>query len=256
MAVQERKNQEPNQRPKLEERFIINLKGRDFVVYAGLLDLAHQKGLQGITVEAVQFPTKENGMEATSKAIVESKTGEVFVEFGDANPKNTNQMVVKHILRMAATRAKARALRDFTNIGMTCLEELGDLDEVLSDEKAGNGRSKKAEPAKSESANGKQTSAPATGNGKQGPPTSSSGNGGSKKTTRASSKEEPTNGGKREDGPKPSTAQIRAIENLARRRNISAKELEDMVRQNFGTTLSNLNSTEASSFIRTLQQSA
>ncbi|MGA2937059.1 MAG: hypothetical protein ABSF52_08180 [Syntrophobacteraceae bacterium] len=57
MAVQERKNQETNQRPKLEERFIINLKGRDFVVYAGLLDLAHQKGLQGITVEAVQFPS-------------------------------------------------------------------------------------------------------------------------------------------------------------------------------------------------------
>ena len=57
MAVQERKNQETNLRPKLEERFIINLKGRDFVVYAGLLDLAHQKGLQGITVEAVQFPS-------------------------------------------------------------------------------------------------------------------------------------------------------------------------------------------------------
>jgi hypothetical protein len=210
-------------------------------------------------VEAVQFPTKENGMEAISKAIVESKTGEVFVEFGDANPKNTNQMVVNHILRMAATRAKARALRDFTNIGMTCLEELGDPDEILGDEKVGNGRSKKAEPAKSESGNGKQTTAPATRNEKQSPPTSASGNGGqkdTKRTAKPTSKEEPSNGGRREEGPKPSTAQIRAIENLARRRNISAKELEDMVQQQFGTSLPNINSTEASSFIRTLQQSA
>jgi hypothetical protein len=260
MAVQERKNQEANQsKPKLEERFIMTIQGKDFVVYAGLLDLAHQKGLNGITVEAVQYPTKENGLEAICRATCESKTGEVFVELGDANPKNTNQKIVNHILRMAATRAKARALRDFTNIGMTCLEELGDLDEVIGDEKLGNGRPKKAEPSKTESGNGKQTAAPATGNGKQGPPTSNGGNGApkdAKKTTKAASKEETPNGSRREEGPKPSTAQIRAIENLARRRNISAQELEDMVQQQFGTTLPNINSSEASNFIRLLQQSA
>jgi hypothetical protein len=110
MAVQERKNQETNQRPKLEERFIINLKGKDFVLYAGLLDLAHQRGLQGITVDAIQYPTKDNGFEAICRATVESRSGEVFVELGDANPKNTNQMVVNHILRMASTRAKASTM--------------------------------------------------------------------------------------------------------------------------------------------------
>ncbi|MGA2224660.1 MAG: hypothetical protein ABSH41_09490 [Syntrophobacteraceae bacterium] len=257
MAVQERKNQEINQRPKLEERFIITLKGKDFVVYAGLLDLAHQKGLNGITVEAIQYPTKENGFEAICRATCESKTGDVFVELGDANPKNCNQMVVNHILRMAATRAKARALRDFTNIGMTCLEELGDLDdEVIGDEKPGNGRSKKTEAAKPESTNGKQTAAPATGNGKQNSPPSAGTNGGSKKTAQTASKEKTNGEDKRDAGPKPSTAQIRAIENLARRRNITAEELENMVQQQFGTTLPNLNSSEASNFIRTLQQSA
>jgi hypothetical protein len=186
-------------------------------------------------------------------------SNEVFVEFGDANPKNTNQMVVNHILRMAATRAKARARRDFTNVGMTALEELGDLDEVICDEKAGNGRSKKAEPSKSESGNGKQTAAPATRNEKQNSTPSNGGNGGqkdAKRTAKASSKEETPNGGKREDGPKPSTAQIRAIENLAGRRNISAQALEKMVQQQFGTTLPNINSSEASNFIRLLQQSA
>jgi hypothetical protein len=259
MAVQEKKNQETNQRPKLEERFIMTLKGKDFVVYAGLLDLAHQRGLQSIMVDGLQYPTKDNGFEAICKATVESRTGEVFVELGDANPKNTNKMIINHILRMAATRAKARALRDFTNIGMTCLEELGDLDEVIGDERPDNGKPKRAEAAKTESGNagnGKQDAAPASGNGKQGSSSSAGGNGGSKRNTRSSSKEEPTNGGKREEGPKPSTAQIRAIENLARRRNISAKELEDMVQQQFGTSLPNINSSEASSFIRLLQQSA
>jgi hypothetical protein len=158
---------------------------------------------------------------------------------------------------MAATRAKARALRDFTNVGMTALEELGDLDEVIGDEKPGNGRSKKTEAAKPESTTtGKQNAAPATGNGKQNSTPSNGGNGGSKKTAQTASKEKTNGEDKRDTGPKPSTAQIRAIENLARRRNITAQELENMVQQEFGTTLPNINSSEASNFIRTLQQSA
>ena len=67
MAVQERKNQETNQRPKLEERFIMTLKGKDFVVYAGLLDLSHQKGLQNMMVEAIQYPTGFDNLKLTRK---------------------------------------------------------------------------------------------------------------------------------------------------------------------------------------------
>lgn len=263
MAVQERKNQETNfKKPVLDERFITAIQGKEFVVYAGLLDLAHQIGIQMIQVDVVQYPNKDNGFEAICKATVESRDGQTFIECGDANPKNVNPKISGHILRMSATRAKARALRDFTNIGMTCLEELGDLDEVVGDERPGNGKPNRSQPAKNESGNagnGKQTTAPATQDNKQSPPAAStaSGNGGGKKTgTKAAGKEEPTNGGRKENGPKPSTAQIKAIENLARRRNISAEELENMVQQNFGTTLPNINSAEASNFIRLLQQSA
>jgi hypothetical protein len=44
---------------------------------------------------------------------------------------------------MASTRAKARCLRDLDNIGITCLEELGDLSEVIGAEGAEKGASKK-----------------------------------------------------------------------------------------------------------------
>ena len=126
--------QKTNSQPVLDERFIMTIKGKEFVLYSGLLDLAHQKGLKGIIVEAVQFPTKANGMEGICKAVVESKDGEEYIEIGDANPKNVRPLIAAHVLRMAATRAKARALRDYTNIGMTCLEELGDLDDVIGND--------------------------------------------------------------------------------------------------------------------------
>jgi hypothetical protein len=77
------------------------------------------------------IPPKKMDLEGICKAIVESQDGSEFTEVGDANPKNVNKQIAEHVLRMAATRAKARALRDFTNIGMTCLEELGDLDSVI-----------------------------------------------------------------------------------------------------------------------------
>ena len=125
------------QKPKLDERFIQNIQGRDFVVYGGILDLAHQQGLKAISVEAIQYPTEENGLEAICKATIESEAGEIYTELGDANPKNVNPKIARHVLRMAATRAKARALRDFTNIGMTCLEEI-DADDVVPETKPKN----------------------------------------------------------------------------------------------------------------------
>jgi hypothetical protein len=119
--------------PKLEEKFIKQIEGKDFVLYAGLLDLAHQKGMISLETEILQFPTKDNGNQAIVRASVESKLGECFSDVGDADPTNCNFKVAKHLLRMASTRSKARCLRDFTNVGMTALEELGDLDEVLGD---------------------------------------------------------------------------------------------------------------------------
>ena len=116
-------------RPRLDERWITKIEGREFVKYPGLLDLGHQKGIAAIEVELLQLPANENDYTAVCKATVVSKIGESFIDLGDANPNNCSAKVAKHILRMATTRAIARALRSFTNIGMTCLEELdfGDM---------------------------------------------------------------------------------------------------------------------------------
>ena len=44
--------------PKLDERWITKIEGKEFVKYPGLLDLAHQHGLSSIEVDIVQMPTK------------------------------------------------------------------------------------------------------------------------------------------------------------------------------------------------------
>ena len=112
-------------KPKLDESFIKEIDDKDFVLYGGLLDCAHQKNLCMVDVDLIQFPSDENKQTAICKAVVQTIDGKKFSDIGDANPINCNSKVAKHLIRMASTRAKARAFRDMDNIGMTCLEELG-----------------------------------------------------------------------------------------------------------------------------------
>lgn len=107
----------------VNENFIINLQGKSFVTYEGLLDLGHQRGLVSIEVEIVQIPTKENNMTAICQAIATTEKSK-FQDIGDASPQSVNSGLVPHLIRMASTRAKARVLRDLTNVGMTAIEEL------------------------------------------------------------------------------------------------------------------------------------
>ncbi|MGH2390610.1 MAG: hypothetical protein ACRDIE_20615 [Chloroflexota bacterium] len=112
----------------MKKEFIVNRQGKDFVLYAGLLDQAHREGLKRITTTLVQAPSEDNGQLAICRAEVETEKG-VFSGIGDASPANVGRMIAAHTVRMAETRAKARALRDAINVGVTAFEELGDLDE-------------------------------------------------------------------------------------------------------------------------------
>ena len=111
----------------MREEYMIERQGKRFVLYAGLLEEAHSRGLRSIETELLQIPKSENGEVAIVKAVVRMEDGK-FTGIGDASPENVNRTIAPHLIRMAETRAKARALRDAINVGVTAFEELGGED--------------------------------------------------------------------------------------------------------------------------------
>ena len=115
----------------MREEYMIDRGGRRFVLYAGLLEEAHARGLRSIETELLQVPGAENSEVAIARAVVRTEEGK-FSGIGDASPQNVGRAIVPHIIRMAETRAKARALRDAINVGVTALEELdGEPEELV-----------------------------------------------------------------------------------------------------------------------------
>ncbi len=113
---------------------VITQLGRDYITYSGLIELLHQvsEGYFAIDTALVQAPTQDNGQVAicTAQVLVYDPENPDVVRrrasgIGDANPANVNRMMGAHLIRMAETRAKARALRDAVNVGMVSVEELG-----------------------------------------------------------------------------------------------------------------------------------
>ena len=116
------------------------------VPFKTLLDKAHkQYGLAGVETEILQFPGAENGNMAIFRATVKNTDGATFSGHGDADPKNTTSTIAPHLLRMAETRAIARALRWLTNSGETAIVEIsGDEDESGPSEQP---KAEEAEPS-------------------------------------------------------------------------------------------------------------
>lgn len=119
----------------MKKEFFVERQGQRFVLYAGLLDEAHEQGLKSITTSLLQIPTEENRHIAICQAVVEMQDGKNFSGIGDASPANVSRPMQTAIIRMAETRAKARALRDAVNVGAAALEELdgGDHQDNASD---------------------------------------------------------------------------------------------------------------------------
>jgi hypothetical protein len=114
----------------VRDEFMITRQGKQYVLFAGLLDEAHSLGLKGIDTDLIQIPDESNGHVAIVKATAEMDDERRFTGIGDASPDNVGRNIAPHLIRMAETRAKARALRDAVNVGATAMEELSDGDDA------------------------------------------------------------------------------------------------------------------------------
>jgi len=141
---------------------------KEVVTYCGILALAHDEGLRSIITKLVQVPSKENGAVAIVTAVVRTNRG-VFTAIGDANPGNVNRKIAAHIIRMAETRAKARALRDAIDVGTVALEELGDL---VEDERSAEPTGQPHQPPAAPSRTAAPTPATSPANDNRGAPAS------------------------------------------------------------------------------------
>jgi hypothetical protein len=117
--------------------FIVKLQGKEFVLFAGLQVLARELGLKSIETELISIDKEDQITTTDDKTTIIKATGltifkatvigdmGAFTSYGDASPKNVGRMIAPHLIRMAETRAIARALRLYCAIGMTSIEELG-----------------------------------------------------------------------------------------------------------------------------------
>lgn len=113
----------------MKKEFLVERQGKTFVLYAGLLDLAHSQGLTSVQTSLLQIPSKDNNQVAIVQTTVTMGHGEAarsFTGIGDAAPDNVTPAMRNCLIRMAETRSKARALRDAVNVGVTAVEELAD----------------------------------------------------------------------------------------------------------------------------------
>jgi hypothetical protein len=111
---------------KVPKEYLELVHGRPFILYKGLLAMAHEAGLVELHAEFISVTAEL----ALAKAQAVFADGKRFSESADATPSNVGPTVQAHFARVALTRAKARCLRDALNIGICSLEELGTFAEV------------------------------------------------------------------------------------------------------------------------------
>lgn len=111
---------------------VVTLQGRNYITFVGLqARLADQgKSIVDVDVEVLRDPFAEENYAkrwATVKVSVTAQAGDLRGTIrclGDASTDNVSKALGEATLRMAETRATARALRILTRSPFTAIEEL------------------------------------------------------------------------------------------------------------------------------------
>ncbi len=112
---------------EFKAEFVKNIQGKDYIIYGGLITLAHAEGFKGFKQPlVVETPGKDNGGLIIVVATAVDKNGNEWSALGDADSVNVGAKVAKHKCRVAETRAKGRALRDMLGIDMLLIDEVED----------------------------------------------------------------------------------------------------------------------------------
>jgi hypothetical protein len=109
----------------IDPKYRVMIQKKAFVLFEGLLQAAHTQGLISLETTVVSVSDTLAVCQSTARF----QDGRVFTDIGDATPKNVKVHLAPHFIRLAATRASARALRRAHGINDVAVEELGELEE-------------------------------------------------------------------------------------------------------------------------------
>ena len=104
----------------IDPRFITYLHGKPFIRDAGLLAMAHARGLVSLKARFLSV-TADLALAEAEAVLADGKT---CSDCADSTPGNVPPHMKPHFPRMALTRCNARCLRDVLNVGITALEAL------------------------------------------------------------------------------------------------------------------------------------
>ena len=108
---------------KIDERFIVNIQGNEFITYNGLLEYAKSQygGIQ--KREIIEIITSEDRKAASARVRITMKEGQIFEDVGTCTPENAKS-VKSYPEELAVTRAYSRALRFGLVVDYCSQEEL------------------------------------------------------------------------------------------------------------------------------------
>jgi hypothetical protein len=109
-------------RMSIPAEYVMSIKGKRHVLYAGLVIMAQRSGLASLAADW----TYNDAELSLAHAVATFSDGRRYEDSGDASPANVNKGIATHFRRVALTRAKARCLRDALGIQECSVEEMED----------------------------------------------------------------------------------------------------------------------------------